>query len=118
MLCKAARRALCGVASGIVPVHGFIDLAVYHQSNALTGMLCCNVQLLQLLLGEPGQHPVRQIVIRPGLLPHPQLDPGKGILAGEIDDALDAVVSPVATLPADPQPRRAMWSKQSSSPSA
>ena len=54
-----------------------------------------------LLRGEFPQHPGRQIVVRVGLFPHPQLYPGKLLAAGAFDDTAHPVVSPVSAFAAD-----------------
>ena len=66
-------------------------------------MLACLRERLGLLGAESAQHPVRKIHLPARLGTDAQLDPWERIRAGQLDDALDAVVAARAPLAADAQ---------------
>ena len=87
-------------------IHGFINITCHHQCQCGTGMRDALVNLCSFRGGKIRQYPCGKVIIRTGLFTYAELDAGKGVLPGVVDDAFDTVVPAVAALPADSEQAR------------
>ncbi len=89
-----------GVAS-VKAVGGLRYAAVDDRQGGVGGVFQGHGHGLFLQRGEAPQHPVRQIVVRTGLGPHADFDPGEVLTPQLGDDGLNAVVASGGALRAD-----------------
>ena len=81
------------VSVSVKAVHGLPDAIFDDGGGRLDSPLQDGGELLLLLGREARQHPVRQVVIRVGLLPHADTDAGEVLRAQFGDQGLGAVVA-------------------------
>ena len=81
------------ISVSVKAVHGLPDAIFDDGGSRLDSPLQDGGELLLLLGREARQHPVRQIVIRVGLLPHADTDAGEILRAQFGDQRLGAVVA-------------------------